>query len=183
MEINQNKVVAITYTLIVDGKEADKATEERPLDFIFGTGMLLPKFEENLEGKKVDDTFEFTLTPEEGYGMPMPEMIVELPKNIFEVDGKVQENILFVGNIIPMMNNMGGIMQGKVTEVREDVVIMDFNHPMAGKTLNFSGKVITVREATEQELTDGLHGEKKAHGGCSGSCSDECCSGCSGGCH
>lgn len=183
MEINQNKVVAITYTLIVDGKEADKATEERPLDFIFGTGMLLPKFEENLEGKIVDDTFEFTLTPEEGYGMPMPEMIVELPKNIFEVDGKVQENLLFVGNIIPMMNNMGGIMQGKVAEVREDVVIMDFNHPMAGKTLNFSGKVITVREATEQELTDGLHGEKKAHGGCSGSCSDECCSGCSGGCH
>lgn len=184
MEINQNKVVAITYTLIVDGKEADKATEERPLDFIFGTGMLLPKFEENLEGKKVDDTFEFTLTPEEGYGMPMPEMIVELPKNIFEVDGKVQENLLFVGNIIPMMNNMGGIMQGKVAEVREDVVIMDFNHPMAGKTLNFSGKVIEVREATEQELTDGLFGEKKAHqGGCSGSCSDDCCSSCGGGCH
>lgn len=184
MEINQNKVVAITYTLIVDGKEADKATAENPLKFIFGTGMLLPKFEENLENKKAEDTFEFTLTPEEGYGLPMPEMIVELPKNIFEVDGKVQEEILFVGNIIPMMNNMGGIMQGKVAEVREDVVVMDFNHPMAGKTLNFSGKVIEVREATEQELTDGLFGEKKAHqGGCSGSCSDDCCSSCGGGCH
>lgn len=182
MKIEQNKVVAITYTLIVDGKEADKATEERPLDFIFGTGMLLPKFEENLLDKQVGDSFEFTLTPEEGYGLPMPEMIVELPKNIFEVDGKVQENLLFVGNIIPMMNNMGGIMQGKVAEVREDVVVMDFNHPMAGKTLNFSGNVLTVREATEQELTDGLHGEKKAHS-CSGSCSDDCCSSCGGGCH
>ena len=75
-------------------------------------------------------------------------------------------------------------MQGKVAEVREDIVVMDFNHPMAGKTLNFSGKVIEVREATEQELTDGLFGEKKAHqGGCSGSCSDDCCSGCGGGCH
>lgn len=183
MEINQNKVVAITYTLIVDGKEADKATAERPLDFIFGTGMLLPKFEENLLGKKEGDKFEFTLTPEEGYGMPMPEMIVELPKTIFEVNGKIQEDILFVGNIIPMMNNMGGIMHGKVAEVKDEVIIMDFNHQMAGKTLNFSGEVLTVREATEQELTDGLHGEKKAHGGCSGSCSDDCCSGCSGGCH
>ncbi len=183
MEINQNKVVAITYTLIVDGKEADKATEERPLDFIFGTGMLLPKFEENLAGKKVGDSFEFTLTPEEGYGMPMPEMIVELPKSIFAIEGKIQEDILFVGNIIPMMNNMGGVMQGKVSEVKPEAVIMDFNHPMAGKTLNFTGKVITVREATPEEMTDGLHGEKKAQGGCSGSCSDDCCSGCSGGCH
>jgi FKBP-type peptidyl-prolyl cis-trans isomerase SlyD len=82
-----------------------------------------------------------------------------------------------------MMNNMGGIMQGKVAEVREDIVVMDFNHPMAGKTLNFSGKVIEVREATEQELTDGLFGEKKAHSGCGGSCSDDCCSSCGGGCH
>lgn len=179
MEINQNKVVEITYTLIVDGKEADKATEERPLDFIFGTGTLLPKFEEYLLNKKVGDTFEFVLSPEEGYGTSVAEMVVELPKSIFEENGKVREDILFVGNVIPMMNNMGGIMHGKVTEVKDEVIVMDFNHPMADKTLNFSGKVLTIREATEQELTEGLHGEKK--GGCSGGCSS-CGGGCSSGC-
>ena len=67
-------------------------------------------------------------------------------------------------------------MQGKVAAVKEDMVVMDFNHPMAGKTLNFSGSVLTIREATEQELTDGLHGEKKAHS-CEGGCSS-----CGGGC-
>lgn len=175
MEINNNKVVELIYTLIVDGKEADKTTEEKPLDFIFGTGTLLPKFEENILNKKPGDTFEFVLSAEQGYGKPSTEMVVELPKNIFEVDGKLRDDLLFVGNIIPMMNNMGSVMQGKVVEVKDEFIIMDFNHPMAGKELNFSGKILTVREATEKELTEGLHSEKVAHD-CSGSCSS--CGGC-----
>jgi FKBP-type peptidyl-prolyl cis-trans isomerase SlyD len=175
MEINNNKVVELIYTLIVDGKEADKTTEEKPLDFIFGTGTLLPKFEENILSKNPGDPFEFILSAEEGYGMPNTEMVVELPKSVFEVDGQLREDLLFVGNIIPMMNNMGGVMHGKVAEVKDEFIIMDFNHPMSGKELHFSGKILNVREATEEELTNGLHGEKKAQE-CSGSCSS--CGGC-----
>lgn len=182
MEINNNKVVELIYTLIVDGKEADKTTEEKPLDFIFGTGSLLPKFEENILNKKAGDLFEFVLSAEDGYGMPQTELIVELPKDVFKVNGEIREDLLFVGNIIPMMNNMGGVMHGKVAELKDEFVVMDFNHPMAGKTLNFEGKIISVREATEKELSEGLHGEKIQHS-CSGSCSDECCSSCGGGCH
>jgi FKBP-type peptidyl-prolyl cis-trans isomerase SlyD len=194
MKITKDKVVSVHYTLTVDGQVADKTTPEKPLDFIFGKGMLLPKFESNLEGKTVGDKVEFTLTPEEGYGVSEPEAIVELPKKIFESDGVVREDILFVGNMIPMMNDRGQIMHGKVVEIKPDIVVMDFNHPMAGKTLNFSVEVSEVREATEKELTEGLHGEFAGHGcggGCCGGCGDEggqsgdeggCGDGCCGGC-
>ena len=194
MKITKDKVVSVHYTLTVDGQVADKTTPEKPLDFIFGKGMLLPKFESNLEEKTVGDKVEFTLTPEEGYGVSEPEAIVELPKKIFENDGVVREDILFVGNMIPMMNDRGQIMHGKVVEIKPDIVVMDFNHPMAGKTLNFSVEVSEVREATEKELTEGLHGEFAGHGcggGCCGGCGDEggqcgdeggCGDGCCGGC-
>ena len=164
MKISEKKVVALTYTLTVDGQVADQTTEDRPLDFIFGMG----------------DTFEFTLTPAEGYGEHNPDMIVELPKHVFEVEGKIQEGLLTVGNMIPMMNQQGGVMHGKVHEVKDNSVMMNFNHPMAGKTLNFTGKILTVRDATEQELKEGLHGEFKQSscgGGCS-SCGGDCCGGC-----
>lgn len=194
MKITKDKVVSVHYTLTVDGQVADKTTPEKPLDFIFGKGMLLPKFESNLEGKTVGDKVEFTLTPEDGYGVSEPEAIVELPKKIFENDGVVREDILFVGNMIPMMNDRGQIMHGKVVGIKPDIVVMDFNHPMAGKTLNFSVEVAEVREATEKELTEGLHGEFAGHGcggGCCGGCGDEggqcgdeggCGDGCCGSC-
>lgn len=185
MEINQNKVVELIYTLEVDGAVADQTTEERPLDFIFGTGSLLPKFEENILNKVAGDEFDFQLTAEEGYGQRTDEAIVELPKNIFEIDGVIKEDLLVVGNVIPMMNNMGGVMPGKVVEVKDETVVMDFNHMMAGKDLHFTGKILTVREATEQELTEGLHGERapQPEHECGSGCGESSCGGCCGGCH
>lgn len=174
MKIRTNAVVALTYELIVDGQTADKTTEERPLEFIFGTGMLLPKFEEYLLDKEAGDDFKFTLSPQEGYGEYDAQAVVELPKTVFEVDGKVREDLLVVGNFIQMMNGNGGIIPGLVKEIKEESVIMDFNSPMAGKTLNFTGHILSVREATDKEIEEGLHGEKKRH--CSGSCSS--CGGC-----
>lgn len=177
MTIADEKVVSLTYTLTVDGQVKDQTTKENPLEFIFGLGYLLPKFEENIKGMKVGDKFQFTLTPEEGYGVFNPESVIDLPKNIFEIDGKIQENLLVPGNMIPMMNQSGGVIPGKVVSVAEETVRMDFNHELAGATLNFSGEITGVREATEKELTDGLHGERAAHN-CGGDCSS-----CGGGCH
>ena len=68
MTVEKNKVVAVSYELEVEGQIADKASAEKPLEYIHGTGMLLPKFEEALQGKEPGDTFEFTLSPDEGYG-------------------------------------------------------------------------------------------------------------------
>ena len=173
MNIQDEKVVSLTYTLLVDGEVKDQANEENPLEFIFGLGYLLPKFEEYIKGKQVGDTFEFTLNAKEGYGEYDAQAVVELPKHIFEVDGKIQDQLLFVGNVIPMMNQAGGVIPGKVVEVGDDSVKMDFNHELAGKDLHFSGKVVGVRDATEKELTEGLHGER--------ACSHDCSS-CNGGC-
>lgn len=178
MKISKDKAVAISYELIVDGKTADKADETRPLEYIQGNHMLLPKFETELEGKEPGDDFAFTLSPEEGYGVQNPEMLITLPKEAFVVNGKVMEELLVPGTVIPMLNGQGGVVQGIVHEVKADSVVMDFNHPMAGKTLNFSGKVLSVREATAKELAQGLHGEfLPPEEGCHGNCHKDggCC--------
>ena len=183
MKIAKDKVVAISYELIVEGKTADKAGAEKPLEYIHGTGMLLPKFEAELEGKEEGDGFAFTLTPAEGYGEINPKYVFDIPKSSFTVDGILREDLLRVGNIIPMLNSAGQVVQGTVAAIGDDTVKMDFNHPMAGKTLNFSGKVESVRDATDKELTEGLHGEYLPNDGCNcdGGCENGGCE--NGGCH
>lgn len=172
MNISENKFVSLTYALTVDGQVVDQATAERPLDFIFGMGMLLPEFEKNILGKVSGDKFAFVLTPENGYGEINPEAVVELPKEIFMVDGKVQDEILTIGNVLPMGDNMGNRMMGTIRQVTDAVVTMDFNHPMAGKTLNFEGEVVGLREATEEDMAMFQAG---AAGGCGGSCGEGDC--------
>ncbi len=184
MEIGLNRVVSLSYTLEVDGDIIETVTGEKPMKFIFGTGYLLPKFEEYINGKRVGDTFDFTLSAQEGYGEVNQEAIVELPKKVFEIDGKIQENVLFVGNVLPMMDSEGNRLNGAIDEVKEDSIIMNFNHPLAGASLHFTGKVEEIREATESELTNGLYNER-IQSSCGGGCSSEGnCSSCGcGGCH
>jgi len=183
MKIQDNKVVHLTYQLKVDGEIADSATAEKPLQFIFGMGYLLPKFEENIVGKEVGEGFEFMLTAEQGYGLVDPSAIIDLPKSAFEVDGVFQEAYVQPGRTIPMMSAQG-VIHGTVVSVGADTVKMDFNHPMAGKDLYFTGKVELVRDATEDEIKNGLFGErnKSCSGGC-GSCGGGECGGgeCGGG--
>ena len=169
MKIENNKVVHLSYQLKVDGEIADTATAENPLQFIFGVGYLLPKFEENIAGLEPGDTFEFILTAAEGYGEVNPAAIIELPRSAFEIEGVFQEDYVQPGRSLPMLNADGGVVHGTVLEVGPECVKMDFNHPMAGKDLNFTGKVELVRDATEDELNDGLFGERKAQS-CSGNC-------------
>ena len=177
MKIAQNTVVEFCYELEVDGQIVDRTTKERPLDYIHGTGSLLPKLEEHIEGMEPGATFDVTLAPADAYGEVDPNRVLDLPKAAFEVNGEIREDLLVPGNTIPMLNSMGAVIPGVVLEVSEDSVKMDLNHQMAGKTLRFTGEVLTVREATEKELTEGLHGEYVHKcGGCHGG-------GCGGGCH
>ena len=181
MKIEQNKVVEFSYELEVDGQIVDQTTKERPLDYIHGTGSLLPKLEEHIEGMEAGSKFDITLAPADAYGEIDSDRIIDLPKAAFEVNGEVREDLLVPGNTIPMMNSMGGVIPGVVLEVTPETVKMDLNHQMAGKTLHFKGEVLTVREATEKELTEGLHGEYvHTCGGCGGGCGEGDC-GC--GCH
>lgn len=156
MKISANKFVSLTYDLNVgegdDLELMEKATPENPLEFIFGTNSMIEAFEQNLENLEEGDSFSFTLKPEDAYGDYDEERVVDLPKNIFEVDGKIDENVIFDGNTIPMMDSNGNRLNGSVVEIKDDVITMDFNHPLAGEILNFAGKILTVRDASAEEI-------------------------------
>lgn len=176
MKVEQNKMVGVDYKLTVDGQVADQSRPGQPLEFIFGTGMLLPKFEAAIEGKEPGEKVAFTLEPKDGYGEFIAEAVVDLQKSIFMVDGKLAEDILYVGSQIPMSDSQGNRMMGIVREVGDETVKMDFNHPMAGKTLNFEVEVVSVRDVTPEDL--------QGHCSC-GSCGGdhECGDGCDCGDH
>lgn len=184
MKIAKDKVVSVTYSLEVNGKEIENVKAESPLKFIFGSGMLLPKFEENLLDKEPGDPFEFRLPAKDAYGEKNDQMIVDLPLSIFEIDGKVDYEVVKEGNILPMQDRSGNRLNGIIKEVKalENIVKMDFNHPLAGEELHFTGKVEEVRDATEKEMAEGLFGEKIKHE-CSGDCGDHCGDHCGGHCH
>ena len=179
MIVTKEKVVSLTYELRLDDKEGEileSLTEDAPMVFLFGSGNLLPKFEENINGLRVGDKFDFNLSSSDAYGEVDLEAIVSVPISAFEIDGKIDENMLSLGNKIPMQDNAGNKLTGVVTEVTADSVKMDFNHPLAGSDLFFKGTITEVREATEEELH---HGHIHAHGGCgSGGCGDCGPSGC-----
>ncbi|MDH6354249.1 FKBP-type peptidyl-prolyl cis-trans isomerase SlyD [Dysgonomonas sp. PH5-45] len=172
MKISTNKFVSLTYDLNVgEGAERElmeRATAENPLEFIYGTNSMLEAFEKNIDNLSEGDSFEFALTPEQAYGEYIDEHVVDLPRNIFEVDGKFDEQVIFEGATVPMMDSNGNRMNGSVVEVKPDVVTMDFNHPLAGETLHFSGKVIGVREATAEEIAEMF----APQGGCGCGCDD-----------
>ena len=184
MKISKDKVVEFIYELEVDGNIVDHTTKERPLDYIHGTQGILPKLEAHIEGMEAGDKFTVTLAPEDAYGQVDPNKIIDLPKTAFEVNGQIREDLLVPGTRIPMMNSMGAVIPGVVLEVTENTVKMDLNSEMAGKTLHFTGEIISVREATEKELAEGLHGEFVHSNGCGGGCHGNHggCGGCGGGC-
>ena len=110
------------------------------------------------------------------YGEKREEMIINVPIAVFEADGKIDENICRVGNEVPMMDSEGNPLNGIINEITDTYVKMDFNHPMAGLDLFFSGRVLEVRDAAEHELvsmTNSCSGcQSKEHSDCSGSCEE-----------
>jgi len=168
MKIDNNKVVSVTYRLEANpaGKEKvhiETADATRPLVFLFGSGGLIPAFEANLHGKVKGDNFSFSIDAAEAYGEIETEALVDLPLDIFKVDGVVDMSMLKTGNVIPMSDRDGNRMDGKVVAINPDSVKMDFNHPLAGHQLHFSGEVMEVRDASEEELAHG-HAHTGEHG-------------------
>ncbi len=155
MEISRNKMVTLSYVLRLNGFEGEiveETTEEKPLEFIFGTGRMLQMFEDKLEGLKAGEEFKFELKADEAYGQINEEAKVSIPRNIFEVNGEMDENLIKVGNMVPMQDAQGNRLNGIVLEVTDENVRMDFNHPLAGDDLFFSGSINTVREASDEEI-------------------------------
>jgi FKBP-type peptidyl-prolyl cis-trans isomerase SlyD len=164
MQISQNKVALLSYTLTLqDGSIADEADAQHPLAYIQGLGMLLPAFEANLEGKKQGDKFKFSLAAGDAYGEYYDENVAEFPIDMFKQAGFPNEAIE-VGAYVPLQDEQGHALDGQIVEISGNIVVVDFNHPLAGQTLNFEGEVIQVREATKEELEHGhVHGPGGHH--------------------
>ena len=159
MKIEVNTVPSLTYTLAVEGEHVESTTTENPLVFLFGSGQMIPGFERQLEGMQKGESYEFHIEPAEAYGDINPDAIIDIPMSVFEVDGKVDEEMLQVGNALPMQDQNGNPMEGIIVEIGESSVKMDFNHMLAGKTLHFKGEIIDVRKAEEEEISHGhVHG-------------------------
>lgn len=167
MTVGENRVVSMTYTLYEEsatGQMIQKVTEERPFVYLFGMGGLLPSFKANLEGLNAGDDFAFVLQNDEAYGLPSDENIIRLDKKIFEIDGVFDENAIKVGEVVPMEDENGYPLAGKILEIADDSVLVDFNHPLAGLNLYFEGKILEVREATKEEIAHGhVHGPHDHH--------------------
>lgn len=153
MNIEKNKVVTFHYTVFeADGSQTETSRERDPLTILFGAGNIIPGLEKALEGKAVGDHVEVTVSPEEAYGERSDALLQRVPKKHF---GKAR---LVPGQML-MAQTRQGSRPLKVIKVGMSVVDVDFNHPMAGKTLRFEVDVEAVREATEEEIAHGhAHG-------------------------
>lgn len=167
MTVAENKVVSVHYTLTestADGTLIESTNGGDPLAFIYGIGGMIPDFERNLLGLKVGDTFAFGIEADNAYGPYDESALVEIPKNAFEMDGKIPDGLLEVGNVLPLTNQNGEHFEGMVAWVGLDKVKIDFNHPMAGVDLFFTGHVEAIRDADATEIAHGhVHGAGGHH--------------------
>nr|WP_320039613.1 FKBP-type peptidyl-prolyl cis-trans isomerase [uncultured Bacteroides sp.] len=180
METAPNKLIVVSYELYVteDGERdlVEKATPEQPFQFISGLGTTLDAFESQLTGLAIGDKFEFTISSTEAYGEYNEEHVIDLPKNIFEIDGRFDAERIFAGNVVPLMDADGNRMNATVVEVGNSNVKVDMNHPLAGEDLTFVGEVLESRTATNEEI-QGMINVMSGEGGCGcgcDSCGDDC---------
>lgn len=160
MKVTKGSVVAVDYKLhLGDGKVVDESEPGEPLQYLHGEGQIVPGLEKELEGLSVGDSRKVVVAPAEGYGEHDARGIQEVPASSFPPGAKVEAGVEFVaegpnGEPIPVA----------VREVRGDKVLIDLNHPLAGKTLHFDVTVKEIRAATAEELEHGhAHGEGDEH--------------------
>ncbi len=184
-----NKYIAVSYRLETqrEGAErmlAEEATQEHPFMFITGMGLALDAFEAQLEGKEQGEEFSFSLAPEDAYGPYFEEAVQVLPASVFEIDGKINKDYIFEGAVVPLQNAEGERFNGTITQITPKEITVDLNHPFAGQTLHFTGRVEVSREATIEEMQEAAQQLAGGGcGGCGGGCGDcSCDGGCGGGC-
>ena len=141
--VENGMTVAIDYKLTVDGKVVDSSEGGQPLSYVQGQGQIIPGLEKQIAGLKVGDTADVTVKPEEGYGQIDPKAFVEIPKE--QLGPKVVPQ---VGMILRGTTKDGRPFQAKIDKVDDKTVTLDLNHPLAGKTLQFAIKVVSIKPKT-----------------------------------
>ncbi|ERI80942.1 peptidyl-prolyl cis-trans isomerase, FKBP-type [Bacteroides pyogenes F0041] len=178
METAENKYITVAYRLYTmeDGEKElfEEAKADHPFQFISGLGTTLEDFENQITVLSKGDKFNFTIPADKAYGEYDEQHVIELPKHIFEVDGAFDKERVKEGNIVPLMTGDGQQVNANVVEIKEDVVVVDLNHPLAGASLIFEGEVIENRPATNEEIQELVKMMSGDGCGC-GSCDDHGC--------
>jgi FKBP-type peptidyl-prolyl cis-trans isomerase SlyD len=157
MNISPNTVVSLIYELRIGNAEGDlveRVAEDDPFVFLYGAGNMLPDFEKNLSGKEAGSSFEFVIKAENGYGDYSLDAIIQVPRHVFDSE-EDPSDFLFEGNYLTLIDQDGNPLRGKVMEITNESVKMDFNHPLAGKDLYFTGEILSIRKATDEEIAHG----------------------------
>jgi FKBP-type peptidyl-prolyl cis-trans isomerase SlyD len=152
MQIGTNSVVSIHYTLKDDTGEVLDASEGRePLDYIHGSGQIIPGLENALEGKSQGEELSVVIEAENGYGTRDESLVHEVPKSEFETPDEIEVGMQF------RVGDEGGTVIMVVAGIGDEMVTLDGNHPLAGVTLSFDVSIADVREATEEEIKASQH--------------------------
>ncbi len=173
MAIEANQIVSLEYEVRDGDKVVDSNVGGAPLVFMYGKGQIIPGLEAGIEKMEIGEKADVLVKPADAYGEYNPDATQEVPADQFAgID-------LEVGMTLYGQGEDGGTVQVTVKEIKEDTVVIDFNHPLAGKDLMFTVTLNNVREATAEEAMTGVPAENKQE-------DDGCCgtgggSGC--GCH
>ena len=159
MALDKNNVVTLKYVLHTNDENGEKVfveetSAENPMTFLYGVGMMIPKFEQEIQNLNIGETTSFTIEPSEGYGERDPQAVTQLPVDMFQ-----GQELPPVGAVLPLSDNQGNNFQALVIEVTPEAVVVDLNDPMAGRPLHFDVEILNTRPATEEELAHGhAHG-------------------------
>ncbi len=174
----ENRYIKVQYKLYApmgEGKDIQMIEETRddmPFDFISGMNMVLDSLEQQLALLSEGKEFLIELSEDEAYGPYIPEGVQEIPAEAFLIEGKMDTEHVYEGAVVPLRNADGEQFNGTIVKITDKTVVVDLNHPLAGKTLTFQGKVLENRIATNKEIEEYLNTQ--------GGCGD--CGGCSGNC-
>ena len=150
MTVQNDLVVTMDFTLTVDGEIIDQSEAGEPIQFLQGYGQVIPGLEQALEGMTVGESKEIDVEPDEGYGEEDEEAFAAIPRAEFPA-----EIPLMAGIELQLRDQDGEVLEAFIDEIREDVVMLNFNHRLAGKRLHFWVRIIDIRAATAEELEHG----------------------------
>ena len=151
MQIAESCVVSIHYTLNnSEGDTIDKTEDSTPFDYLHGKNNIVPGLEAELTGKSVGDSLQVTVNPENGYGPVNQELIQEVPRSAFDNVGSIE-----IGMQFQTEDDNGQKQLVAITDIKQDTITVNGNHPLAGKTLIFNVQIESIRRATEEELECG----------------------------
>ena len=138
--IQKGSKVAFEYTLTVDGQVMESSVGKAPLEFTQGEGKIIPGLARQIEGMRAGEEKVIVVSPEEAYGIPDPKAFKMVQRSSLPAGIEIK-----VGTILQAKDAKGNVFFTKVAKVNKDAVLMDFNHPLAGKTLTFKVKIISVK--------------------------------------